>query len=175
MSKWFYIVCLGLILSSCGAEEQEETNEFNWTKQNSSELSENLAQQEEVDIEAYLIMRPEWEMIETGSGLRYFIYEEGPEDGPTPRSGQDVEIELNINLLDGTECYSTESDEVLILRVDRSEVESGIQESFKHLSEGDKAKLIVPSHLAHGLVGDMDKIPPLSVLVIDIHLAKVRS
>ena len=41
------------------------------------------------------------------------------------------------------------------------------------MREGDKAKLIVPSHLAHGLVGDFDKIPPLTPIVVDIQLYKI--
>ncbi len=39
---------------------------------------------------------------------------------------------------------------------------------------GDRAKLIVPSHIGHGLVGDMDKIPPLNTLVIDIYLIGIQ-
>jgi FKBP-type peptidyl-prolyl cis-trans isomerase len=35
---------------------------------------------------------------------------------------------------------------------------------------GDKAKLIIPSHLGHGITGNMDKIPPLSTLIVDIEL-----
>jgi len=35
---------------------------------------------------------------------------------------------------------------------------------------GDKAKLIIPSHLAFGLAGDMDQIPPLSPIVYDIEV-----
>jgi FKBP-type peptidyl-prolyl cis-trans isomerase len=30
--------------------------------------------------------------------------------------------------------------------------------------------LIVPTHLAHGLVGDFDKIPPLTTLVVNVEL-----
>jgi FKBP-type peptidyl-prolyl cis-trans isomerase len=54
--------------------------------------------------------------------------------------------------------------------IDKSDIESGIQEGIKKMREGDRAKMIIPSHLAHGLVGDLDKIPPLSVIVVDIHL-----
>ena len=54
--------------------------------------------------------------------------------------------------------------------IDKSDIESGVQEGIKKMRVGDKAKLIIPSHLAHGLTGDMEKIPPLSVIVVDIHL-----
>jgi FKBP-type peptidyl-prolyl cis-trans isomerase len=39
---------------------------------------------------------------------------------------------------------------------------------------GDRAKLIIPSHLAHGLVGDLNKIPPLTTIVVDIHLIDLK-
>jgi FKBP-type peptidyl-prolyl cis-trans isomerase len=40
---------------------------------------------------------------------------------------------------------------------------------------GEKARLVMPSHLAHGLLGDMDnKIPPLSPLIIDIELIAIE-
>jgi FKBP-type peptidyl-prolyl cis-trans isomerase len=72
--------------------------------------------------------------------------------------------------LDGTSCYKTNSDEFEEFVIDKSDIESGVQEGIKKMRVGDKAKLIIPSHLAHGLIGDMDKIPPLTVIVVDIHL-----
>ena len=85
-----------------------------------------------------------------------------------------AEIEYSITLLDGTVCYETASDEYEELIVDNSEIESGVQEGIKKMTIGDRAKLIVPSHLGHGLVGDLDKIPPLTTLVIDIHLIGIE-
>jgi len=32
----------------------------------------------------------------------------------------------------------------------------------------------LPSHLAHGLLGDLDKIPPQSILLIDVQLNNVK-
>jgi FKBP-type peptidyl-prolyl cis-trans isomerase len=39
---------------------------------------------------------------------------------------------------------------------------------------GSRAKLIVPSHLAFGLLGDLKKIPEQAVLVYDIELVEVK-
>ena len=33
--------------------------------------------------------------------------------------------------------------------------------------------MIIPSHLAHGLTGDMDKIPPLTPIVIDLYVIEI--
>jgi FKBP-type peptidyl-prolyl cis-trans isomerase len=39
---------------------------------------------------------------------------------------------------------------------------------------GDRAKFIVPSHLAFGLLGDQNKIPQHATLVYDIELVKIK-
>jgi FKBP-type peptidyl-prolyl cis-trans isomerase len=156
----------------CSAEEEDKPVDFTWDKHQSSNLSKSIAEDEERDIKLYLEMRPEWKMEQTGSGLRYWIYEEG--DGETPRSGEIAEIEYVIELLSGEECYRTEEQEYEEVTVDHSDLETGVQEALKIMQVGDKAKLIVPSHIAHGLLGDLDKVPPLSALVINLELTGIK-
>ena len=117
-------------------------------------------------------MHKDWELTQTGTGLRYYVYEKG--EGPAPQRKQVAEIEYVVSLLDGTECYRTEADEYEELLVDQSDVESGIQEAIKLLNVGDRAKLIIPSHIGHGLLGDQNKIPPLTTLVVDIYLMGIK-
>ena len=38
----------------------------------------------------------------------------------------------------------------------------------------DKAKAILPSHLAHGLLGDRENIPPQSILYLDVELIDLK-
>ena len=75
--------------------------------------------------------------------------------------------------MDGTVCYETGKDEVLEVEVDHSQVETGLQEGLKKMKVGDKAKMIIPSHLAHGITGDLNKIPPLTPLIIDIQVTEL--
>ena len=163
------------MLTSCGEEVVEKKPEVDWTKENSTNLNKELAIQEEIDIKLFLEMHKDWKMVETGSGLQIYIYEKGDVDTThSPRPGNIVEIEYEIKLLDGTLCDKTEDDEYVDLLVDRSDIESGVQEAIKLLKIDDRAKLIVPSHLGHGLMGDRNKIPPLTTLVIDIHLLEIK-
>lgn len=160
------------LLFACESEPENPTPEINWTKENSTELSKQIALQEEIDIQLFLEMRSDWDVQKTGSGLRYYIYENG--DGESPKPGEIAEIEYSVKLLDGTECYSTEADEYEELRVDKSTIETGVQEGIKLMKVGDRAKLIIPSHIGHGLLGDMDKIPPLNTIIVDIHLLGIK-
>jgi FKBP-type peptidyl-prolyl cis-trans isomerase len=42
------------------------------------------------------------------------------------------------------------------------------------MREGECAKLILPNHLAHGLVGDLEQIPPLAILLVDVELIELQ-
>jgi FKBP-type peptidyl-prolyl cis-trans isomerase len=54
--------------------------------------------------------------------------------------------------------------------VDFDQVESGLHEGIKYMKKGEKARLILPPHLAHGLIGDMNKIPMNATLIYDIQV-----
>lgn len=173
MRKWIIFLLVAAGIASCADEPEVETRpEINWTKEHSTNMSKNIAEKEEIDINLYLGMRKNWKMTKTGSGLRYYIYEQG--DGESPKADDIVQIEYKISLLDGTVCYKTEKDEYEELLLDKSDIETGIQEGIKKMKVGDKAKMIIPSHLGHGLLGDMDKIPPMNTLVIDVHLLGIK-
>ena len=52
--------------------------------------------------------------------------------------------------------------------------ESGLHEALKYLKVGDKAIIILPHFAAHGILGDMNKIPPLSTVVYDIEVLDAK-
>ncbi len=174
-NKWLYIALfIGLV--SCGDDKEENPQQqqaVNWNTKKSSDFNRGLSDKEADDIQLYLEMRPDWKMTKTGSGLQYWIYKNG--DGISPQPDDIAEIEYEITLLNGELCYKTGNDEYEEVRVDRSDIESGIQEALKILKVGDEAKLIIPSHLGQGLLGDFDKIPPLKSLVVDIKLIGIKN
>lgn len=163
-----YFFCFWF-LCACGTDEKPLQPD--WSRKKSTTLNKELTIRQEMQIKMFLEQHKEWKVLETGTGLRYWIYKTG--DGDSSKVGYNARVETEITLLDGTSCYKTASDEYDEFTIDRSDVESGIQEGIKKMRVGDKAKLIIPSHLAHGLIGDLDKIPPLAVLVVDIHLIEL--
>lgn len=170
MQKSFVIGLSLVTLIACTPEEQNKLPD--WNNEKSAELNEDLALEEDLDIQMYLVKFEKMKVTETGTGLRYIVMKAG--DGSIPQPGQDAKVKYKISLLDGTVCYETGKDELDVFRVDKSEMESGIHEGIKLMKIGEKAKLIFPSHLAHGLIGDLKKIPPLSPLVVDIELIEVE-
>jgi FKBP-type peptidyl-prolyl cis-trans isomerase len=163
--KLFIIVFL--VFVSC-SESKPEEKKVNFGKEESIALNHELIEEEELNIDIYLSHHASWKMIETGTGLQYFIYKNG--EGKNPIPGMKVGVVMNVKLLDDQVCYETPNEMIDEFIVDKSNVESGIQEAIKLMKVGDRAKLIIPAHLGHGITGNMDKIPPLSTLIVDIEL-----
>jgi FKBP-type peptidyl-prolyl cis-trans isomerase len=171
MIKSCFLIFSVFFLFSCKNEPQK-AKEIKWTTKMSTEMNKNLAVQEDLDIRMFLENHKSWKTKKTGTGLRYYIYKEG--SGDSAKSQMTATVRYEINTLDGTLCYKTEEDEIETFKIDKSDVETGVQEGIKKMKVGDKAKFIVPSHIGHGLLGDMDKIPPLTVLVIDLELIDLK-
>ena len=162
-----------LIAVACASEVKKQKQDIDWNKEKSVQLNRSLALEEEIQIKFFLESHKDWDAVSTGSGLIYAIIEKGT--GEIPQIGQTADVVVDVKLLDGTACYASKPNDYESFVVDKSNVESGIQEAVKLMHVGDHAKLIIPSHLAHGLTGDMNKIPPLTVIVVDLKLIKVRS
>lgn len=168
--KSIYSLAFLLLLISCG-EEKEPKKELTWTKEQSTQLNKDIIEEEKIQIKLFLAHHSDWKVEETGTGLRHYVYEIG--EGELAKVGQKAYVQLKVELLDGTVCYTTEKNMEDIFVVDKSDIETGIQEGIKLMREGGRAKLIIPAHLAHGITGDLDKIPPLATLVVDIQLNKL--
>lgn len=140
-------------------------------KESLMEANKHLTRTERTDIIRY-IDRHGWEMDTTGSGLRYMIYEQG--SGPKVLSGQVVRFNYQVSLLTGKVCYTSEERGAKEFLVGKGGVERGLEEAVLLLRVGDSARIILPSHLAFGLLGDDDCIPKKAVVVYDIEILKVK-
>ncbi|MEO8066598.1 MAG: FKBP-type peptidyl-prolyl cis-trans isomerase [Flavobacteriales bacterium] len=124
------------------------------------------------DIDLY-VKRTGLAATATGTGVRYCLLRD--KEGPTAVPDQLVTVNYRMELLNGTECYSSKPGEPESFRVEHDDVESGLHEAIQHMSAGDSAILIIPSHRAFGLIGDMAKVPMRSTVVYRIGLVKVSS
>ena len=112
--------------------------------------------------------RHQWKMGTTETGLWYQIYDHG--DGDSARIGLIANMNYTVSLLDGTVCYSSDSTGSKSFVIGHGGVESGLEEAILMMRVGDKARFIMPPHLAHGLPGDNNKIPARSTIVYQVEL-----
>ena len=130
-----------------------------------------LVKQEKEDIENY-IRRHGWQMKETGSGLRFELVEKG--NGPKATAGKIAVLEYSCKLITGDLMYSSAKDGPKTFVIGHGGVESGLEEAVLLMRVGDQARLIIPSHLAFGLLGDDRKIPSRASLVYEIKLIDLK-
>ncbi len=109
-----------------------------------------------------------WDMKSDSTGFLYEIYEHGT--GDTAIDGLLATINYNIRLLDGTLCYSSDSLGSQTFLINHGGVVTGLQYGILKMRVGDKARFLFPPYLAHGLIGDEDKIPPMSIIYYDVEL-----
>jgi FKBP-type peptidyl-prolyl cis-trans isomerase len=140
-------------------------------KESLMKVNKKMVKSEDEQIEDY-IARYGWRMKKTGTGLRYMIYKQG--SGPTAEKGKVAKIFFSVSLLNGDICYTSESEGPKEFLIGQGGVESGLEEGILFLKKGDRAKFILPSHLAFGLVGDTGKIPAKATLVYDIELLELN-
>lgn len=176
--KFKYVIFLFvfLVVNSCENNSKKPAPEKpkDWSDEHSVSYNKEVNAREQLKINIFLKHHKELKMLMTESGLRYFVYSRKDKNAPFALPNQTAAVKLNIQLLDGTVCYETTKEEWHELIIDHNDEESGLNEALKLMSVGDKAKLILPNHLAHGFLGDFKNIPPLSILYIDVELKSLR-
>jgi|SRR6185436_131469 len=161
-----------LLITSCTSGQE------NGEKMDKQKLKEHLIRANKInvknqsdDIDDY-IKRHHLQMDTTATGLRIKIEKTGT--GPQPQSKNTVTVNYIVSLLDGTECYRSDSLGPLTFSMNHDDVPQGLREAVSKMSVGDKALAILPSHLGYGLTGDANKIPSNATLVYQVELLKIE-
>jgi FKBP-type peptidyl-prolyl cis-trans isomerase FkpA len=169
----FILSLVIIFLVSCGSPSDRKQTRVNFDSLREPLINANKlsVKRESDEIDQYARFRG-WDMTLTGTGLRYMIYKHG--EGALAKKGDLAKIKFKTSLLDGTLCYSSETKGAKLFTIGADPIESGLHEAVQYMHAGDKAIIILPSHLAFGLTGDGDKIPARASVVYDIELLSLR-
>jgi FKBP-type peptidyl-prolyl cis-trans isomerase FkpA len=162
---FLYLLILLFLYGCSGHDNRKELKEASRYKEPLIKANKEVVKTESDQINDF-VTRHHWPVTETPSGLRYWIYSRGT--GVHINKDDIVTLDYTISLLTGDTIYTSASEGPMIFRQGNGQVISGLEEAVLLLHEGDKAKIVIPSHLAFGLVGDQKKIPQKSTLVYDI-------
>ena len=135
------------------------------------EMNRKMLQYESELIDNY-VEKNNLNVIKTGTGLRYQLVEEG--DGDLIKKGDIVTLQYELRLLSGELLYSSDNEGNKTFLVSRGGVESGLEEAVLKFRMNSEAILILPPHLAHGLIGDGNRIPPKAILVYSIKVVDIK-
>ena len=164
------------VVTSCKekkARRWPQDNKIELTKEERLEISQRslreAVKKEQEQISRY-IKRKGGRFVKNGTGTHYYIYEQ-KDSGTLAKDQQLATIEYTLTLLKGDTIYHKKTEDFIIAY---GEKESGLHECIKHMKSGEKAVIIIPSYRAHGLTGDLEKIPPLTTLVYQISLLNLK-
>ncbi|MEC8723745.1 MAG: peptidylprolyl isomerase [Bacteroidota bacterium] len=109
----------------------------------------------------------------TSSGLRYKILQKG--DGEKAQKNKTVSVHYKGQLSDGTVFDSSyKRNQPIEFSLGMGQVIRGWDEGVALLKVGDKARFVIPSHLAYGSRGAGGVIPPNANLIFDVELISVK-
>ena len=168
--RYFSLIFL-MVLLACQSNSKQNNQDGRLAQDSIIEMNKTRMRTEDFQINNY-IERNKMTMQKSGTGLRYHITGNG--SGEKPIKGQRVRVAYKISLLNGTLCYQSDVKDSYEFKVDQDNVESGLHEGIKLMKKGERAQFILPSHLAHGLTGDQNKIPPSSPLLYEIDLIDIK-
>jgi len=171
--KYLIYIFLFLTVVSCDIQIRDEVNpvldpvEYQKALEAANAM---LNKSEEEQIDDY-IRRYGWKMEHTGTGLRYMIYIEG--HGEKVKGNSLVRFDCVLQLVNGFVAYNSHEEGAKEVVINKTDIPVGLNEGLQKLKEGDKAKLIVPSHLGYGLLGYGNTIPAKAILIYHIEIIEV--
>lgn len=162
------------MLLSCQCSNSQGTTEAPMTRNDIEtrriESQRGFLKKERESIMAYIKDR-KLDLQRTGTGLYYKLSKDSASERIS--TGDDVTFEYDMYLMNGTLIHSSSTEGNRKLLVDREDAEIGIHEILKLMSVGDEGLFILPSHLAFGVAGDQNKIPPKTALVYELKILTV--
>lgn len=161
---------LALLFTACKSGNHQPSLSESEYKDHLTNANRIIVRDEKKDIEDF-IARHQFKMDSTGTGLRLQIMSSG--NGARPKDHQQVLVAYKVFSLDGSLIYSFEDSAPDTFRIGEGEQVRGLEEAIRLLPENSKARLVLPAHLAYGMIGDEDKIPGATPLYYDLHFIQI--
>lgn len=169
------IVLMSFIHTGCDKQKPQQpankTQKIDTINQTLLLLNKSFIELENEEIVEY-IQSSDFNMQQSDLGFWYKIIDKGT--GPLIKQNQQVTIAFSIELLDGTICYSSDKDGSKTFVVGKFQVEKGLDECMLLLRNQAEAVCILPSFLAHGVVGDRICIPPRTPILYRIKVMNIK-
>ncbi len=169
LSTLFIITLNIMLFASCGDVpvvdlQQSKGDTLKEHLINSNRIN---AQRQQTNIDAYIARRG-WEMTTLGAGVRVMETERGK--GPQVEYEDTVTLCYRVEALEGTVIYDSVTSTVV---AGRMEPTPGLDAAVRTLREGSRAKVILPSEQAYGVLGDGNRIGRSLELAYDVKVVKV--
>ena len=173
--NWILFLAV-LLLVSC--KEPEARRPI--TQKTSTILTETLNQNKKLItaetkmIENYIALDSTKTYLTSSFGF-WYVYDTKVEgDNNTPEIGDIVEIEYDLQDINGTIIYSKEELGIKTYSIDKEDFIPALQEGIKLMKVGETITFVIPSHRGFSLVGDENRIGINKTLKSTVTLKSIK-
>lgn len=160
MRTTWILPCLALMAACTGTPVTDTQRPKTPTyEENILNANKVVASAEETQIDGY-VGRRGWNMTRLGDGVRYQETRTG--QGKRLDFESRVAVKYRLEALDGTLIYDGQTDTVTL---GRHQPCAGLDNAMMQLRDGSQARVIVPSAMGFGVIGDGALVPARTVLV----------
>ncbi len=171
LSTIIFSILIGVLSLSCAEKRKKIHIDENELKEQLMDANKNILRSEFHLIDSF-IAKHNYQMKETGSGLRYQIVKEV--EATQASAGDEVLIRYKAFLLNGELCQESDKEAPEQVKLGEAKLVRGLEEAILLMRVGEVARLVVPSHLGYGVRGDGKTVPPASILYYEINLMAIK-
>lgn len=133
-------------------------------KENMINANRVIEQSENTQITSFIARRG-WQMEQLSNGS--WIEEYQPGNGKVIDYEDTIDVIYSLSAINGQTFYSGVEESFV---VGRHKPTVGLDRAVQGMRRGSRARVILPSSLGYGVVGDGDRIPSRAILIYDIKI-----
>lgn len=141
---------------------------------NSIDFNRKINKLQEKAIKYYIAQDSLNKYITSSDGFWYKYNAKVSKNAKRPVFDDEVIFEYEILDLANNTLYTKEEIGKVVLRIDKENIESGLQNGLKLMKEGEEIVFIFPSYKAFGFSGDQQKIKSNQPLIYKVTLNKIN-
>ena len=164
-----------VLFFSCSENEPRYAVNHNKKSIENPSILKNIISEQNQKIDKYLSKNPDKNYINSKRGFWYFYIKKNDSNDKSPEFGDSIIFDYSITDLNNNIIYDYETIGEQNYIMEKQQIITGIREALKILKKGEIATFILPSYIAYGMYGDLNKIPPNTAIICTIKVKSINS
>lgn len=166
-----------LQLISCQKEEPRKpiSNARGTFLKESVQRNKELVGTEEEQIQQLIKNDSTHKYYQSNHGFWYKYLQSNIHDTLTPKAGDIVQMEFEIQDINGNVIYTKEETTPSTYQIDKQEIMVGLRHGVKLMRKGETVSFLFPSHMGYGYLGDKEKIGLNEPLICTVTLKDIKT
>lgn len=179
MKKNVFYSLFFVLFALCSCKKEEPRKPISYSRgeflKQSIERNKALVGSEEEQIQQIIKNDSTHKYYQSSHGFWYKYLNANIHDTITPKAGQMVEMEFEIQDMNGNTIYTKDETTPKAYLVDKQEIMVGLRHGVKLMRKNETISFLFPSHLGYGYLGDKEKIGLNEPLICVVTLKDIKT